>query len=884
MRLLSADGDGVALDPCAAEPIRIPGAIQGHGVLLVLDRRFAIEQASANASSLLGCDAQALLGASIEVVLGTRLFAELRELVDEAMLERTPCYLGRVKSPAGDLDAIASQNPHSVMVELERAQAERDGVLQLGYAHGSVQTLVDALPFAMSAAEVCELAVDKVHALSGFGRVMAYRFDGNDHGEVIAERAGADYVRYFGHWFPAADIPSQARALYLQNRFRLICSASRATSALIPVTHPATGRATDLSHAGLRAVSPVHIEYMKNMGTEASMSISLAVRGRLWGMISCHDANAQQVPYDIRLACGNIGHLVSLHLEAQLGRDELARRDHLRAGLDLLITAARDSRGDLMKLLTEHRGDLLAFGGAQGVALMSGAHCHLMGQTPPRDDVDALCSWLDTRHCDLFSSANLSAEYPLAHNFTRTASGMLAIATTARPHHYLIWFRKEQVTDITWAGEPTSKRSVLPGSPQQRHPRISFESWVESRRGHSVAWDPAEIEAAVALRSALLLEALRNSKDEAEKANLSKSRFLAVLSHELRTPLVPILLAAQMLETRIEVPPGMEGLLPMIRRNVELEARLIDDLLDLTSIERGKLRVSRQEADLYQIIDHALDMLRADFVQKSVGLEVTREAQYANAYVDSARIQQVVWNLVRNALKFSSAGGHVLVQVSNVASGSIKIAVVDDGIGIAHESLEQIFAPFQQADASISERFGGLGLGLSIARSLAELHGGAVVAQSAGLGRGATFTVTLPLVVQGSQALALKARQSPMPFASLHILLVEDSADTAAAILVLLEAIGHVATLASTVSAARERLRDDRFDLLLCDLGLPDGHGHELARETLGKIPAIALSGYGQQRDIEESLAAGFIAHLTKPFSISELESHLAAMLVMRAV
>ena len=549
--------------------------------MLVLDSELVIRQASQSAKTFLGRDAQDLLGLSSELVLGSTLFGEVRYLLDAGFLKSSPSYLGRVASASGDLDAIVHQSYDTLILEIERAGAERAGVFQVGHINNTVQSLIDALPYASSALECCEIAVERLFELTKFGRVLAYRFDHNDHGEVLSEKARDDCIRYLGHWFPASDIPSQARALYVQNRFRLIANASQPTSMLIPSMHPHTGAPTDLTFAGLRAVSPVHIEYMKNMGTDASMSISLVVRGRLWGMISCHDVTPQYVPYDTKLACQNIGQLVSLHLEAQVGRDEIKRRDDLRSDLDQLIEVVVASRGGLT-LVTDSRLDLLKFMRAQGIAVVSGENCQLAGKAPSRENVDALCSWLDVQHSDVFSSSNLGADYPPAHVFARSGSGILAIATTTLPHHYLIWFREEQVSQIVWAGEPVSKLSVLPSGAPQRHPRTSFKSWVESRRGHSLDWDRAEIEAATELRGALLVEALRTAKDEAEKANLSKNRFLAVLSHELRTPLSPIMLAAQMLELRAVVPPNMAGLLPMIRRNVELEARLIDDLLDLT--------------------------------------------------------------------------------------------------------------------------------------------------------------------------------------------------------------------------------------------------------------------------------------------------------------
>jgi PAS domain S-box-containing protein len=379
-------------------------------------------------------------------------------------------------------------------------------------------------------------------------------------------------------------------------------------------------------------------------------------------------------------------------------------------------------------------------------------------------------------------------------------------------------------------------------------------------------------------------EALEATKNEAERANQAKNRFLAVLSHELRTPLTPLLAVAHLLEKRTNLPPDVARLVPMIRRNVELEARLIDDLLDLTSIERGKLALQVAPLDLHVTLRNALDMSAAEIERKRLQLSVRLDAEHTATVGDDARLQQVFWNLVRNAVKFTPDGGRVEVQTRNDGEADFVAVVRDSGIGIAPDVLPRIFGLFEQGPRHDGSGFGGLGIGLAIARALTLRHGGSLAASSDGEGRGSTFELRLPLmqpavglrpVVAGTLRVAATAETA---HAGSELLLIEDHADVADSVRAMLEADGHRVEVASSLRAAREALAARRFDLLVCDLGLPDGSGYDVLALIDG-VPAIAISGYGMESDIRRSRAAGFAAHIVKPFQPQQLHDAVSALI-----
>lgn len=369
-------------------------------------------------------------------------------------------------------------------------------------------------------------------------------------------------------------------------------------------------------------------------------------------------------------------------------------------------------------------------------------------------------------------------------------------------------------------------------------------------------------------------EALRQAKREADKANEAKDHFLAVLSHELRTPLAPVLAAAQMLESDASLAPEHRDMAQMIRRNVELEARLIDDLLDLTRIARNKLELQLATIDVHEKIVHVLRICHDEIAAKQLVVRTDLAAELRHLRADPARFQQIIWNLLKNAVKFTPASGHITVRTRSAADASITIEVIDDGVGIEPAALPRIFDAFEQGGSNVTRTFGGLGLGLAISKALIEMHGGTIAAASEGRGKGSRFTVALPAPSTDSTKLAGPATDAAAGV-SCTILLVEDHADTRRAMARLLTRLGCEVTSAATVGEALQLAASQSFRLLISDLGLPDGSGTDVIRQLKARhgIKGIALSGFGMEDDIARSKEAGFDAHLTKPVSLHALEA-----------
>jgi two-component system CheB/CheR fusion protein len=374
------------------------------------------------------------------------------------------------------------------------------------------------------------------------------------------------------------------------------------------------------------------------------------------------------------------------------------------------------------------------------------------------------------------------------------------------------------------------------------------------------------------------------ARREAEAANQAKDRFLATLSHELRTPLTPVLAVLSSLGEDGRLPAYVQGHLAMMRRNVELEARLIDDMLDLTRVARGKIELRREVADLKQILEHALQTCMEELLAKRLRLIIDLAPEDHYLWGDVSRLTQVFWNLLNNAVKFTPRDGVITIRSmreEGTAGAGLAVEVSDTGVGIGPDALESIFDAFNQGQHGTARRFGGLGLGLAISKAIVGLHGGALQAASAGRGRGSCFTVRLPVgELPPAAAFPPADLQSAQPadLPRLRILLVEDHADTAEAIAELLRLQGHrVATAGSVEEALALAGSPEDFDLVVSDLGLPDGNGVELMRELSGRygLSGIALSGYGMEEDVRQSLEAGFRKHLTKPVNMEALKAAL---------
>jgi signal transduction histidine kinase/HAMP domain-containing protein/CheY-like chemotaxis protein len=359
---------------------------------------------------------------------------------------------------------------------------------------------------------------------------------------------------------------------------------------------------------------------------------------------------------------------------------------------------------------------------------------------------------------------------------------------------------------------------------------------------------------------------------EKARSNLAKDQFLAMLSHELRTPLTPVLASAMALESEQGLPENIHESLHMIRRNVELEARLIDDLLDLTRISRGKVQLNFEVVDAHTLLQNALEICQADIDRKRLALRLDLSAQKFHSRADPARLQQIFWNLINNAVKFTSEDGQISISTSNDTVGQLRVEIADTGVGIESEALPKIFDAFEQGGWT---QLGGLGLGLAISKTLVEAHKGTIAAESAGRNQGARFTLVFP-TCEKPDVRAAPAASPQLPLRqTMRILLVEDHEDTKRSLTNLLRRRGYHVQSAGDLQSALDLSAKEEFDVLISDLGLPDGSGIDLMRVLNSQRPVfgIALTGFGMEDDIRKSYEVGFKHHLVKPIDLNKLDS-----------
>ncbi len=521
-------GTPIDLDNCAREPIHIPGSIQPRGVLAVVrEPDFTVRQVSANVAEMLGRSVDAVLGRHLSVLMGDD---------QSALVEKAASTFGdlRQRNPiecdidvAGErhaFDAILRREPGGVLlVELEIAYGERPYSFPNTYQ--AVRTSVEDLNRADTLTGLYDTTARAVRDLTGFDRVMVYRYDEDYNGEVVAESKRDDLNSFLGLHYPATDIPAQARALYEKNWIRLISDVDYTPAPLVPDIDPEVGTPLDLTYATLRSVSPIHIEYLKNMGVDASMSISLLRHGRLWGLIACHHYSGPHLPpFGTRVAAEFLGSTLSLRFVDQFEDDELHRRLTAQGVLNTLTAATMD---DSLTLASALLGapDLLDLVPADGVVVDIEGHHRSRGSVPPPDVVSAVATWARNGGQEIARTESLSRELPALDLDPQVVAGALVL--NLPDGQYVVWFRREVLRSVDWGGDPHNKAiAVSEGDEVRLSPRKSFERWREVVHQRSEPWTPSETESAERLRRQLVESLYRRTRDALRVADLLQRSLL----------------------------------------------------------------------------------------------------------------------------------------------------------------------------------------------------------------------------------------------------------------------------------------------------------------------------------------------------------------------
>ncbi|MEQ7920416.1 ATP-binding protein [Xanthomonas sp. WHRI 1810A] len=734
-----------AIDQCAREPIKIPGSIQPHGFLLVIDEStMRIVQVSANVDTWLGIAPAGLLGMTLHDVINQtdRLSSVLKSLPED---DQNPFHAGEVSFRSGiragaPIDMMVHRHDQVLIAEFEPAG-------DMAGAYSNVYPLMRNFVGHMDDAEtidaLCKRSVEQIKRITGFGRVKSYRFDEHGNGHVNAEAADPDYPSYLGLTFPASDIPSQARALYVANRIRVIEDANYQPSPLVPSENPLTGAPLDMSFAALRSVSPVHLQYMRNMQTMASMSISIVVRGQLWGLISCHHATPRGVRFQSRTACELLGSALSLQIETKEAQASSQRLLSLRRQIVQMLAAMADldsvSLG--LRALPEV---LLNFVQASGAAVVSGSTIDVYGETPAREHIVALTEWLTQRgDADVFHSDNVGRDIAQLPELAESVAGVLAVAISELHSNFILWFKPERRRLVNWAGKPEKAVSTETGALSPRH---SFETWQETVSGYSAPWDALETEGVVELRAAVLGIVLRKAEEMAElaqelkKSNKELEAFSYSVSHDLRAPLRHIAGYAELLADIEAEKLSERGMrfLDNIGESARFAGTLVDNLLSFSQMGRSAMRFS--EVDLQALVEAIRREMQPDYQGRTLEWVIPRPLPVIVA--DAALLHLALRNLISNAIKYTRDSDPAVIEITaREVDGKTVVCIQDNGVGFDMQYAGKLFGVFQRLHRM--EEFEGTGIGLASVRRIIERHDGEVWAQSQ-LGEGATFFFSLP--------------------------------------------------------------------------------------------------------------------------------------------
>jgi len=737
------------LGDCAREPIHIPGSIQPHGYLFVLNEAdLTLIAISENAAAVLGAAAADLIGQRIAEVLVSATAGQLDDAIRSATDEIAVRVCFRQQAEHTQWDAFVHRSSGMILLELMVASTPSD---RAEVPFGSVRSAVERIRLCKSAQGACEVLAKEIRGLTGFDRVMVYRFDPDWNGEVIAEDRAGGVASYNGHAFPAADIPEQARALYVRNTVRQIPDARYTPCPINPATCPSTGLPIDLSAVTLRSVSPVHLEYLANMGVAASMSVSIVRAERLWALVACHHSAPRQLPYFVLQYCDLLARAMAWFLDAD---ERTANSDCVATArrLETEIAAPAIADKDYRERLGVIAPAMLALTKSQGIAIHDGRTVWAVGRRPANEEIQALVGWLCSTGEDRVTTDHLSDRFAAAKRYAGDSSGIAALKFAGG---WIVWFRAEWGHTLTWAGEP-GKLSPKGG---RISPRKSFASWQQRITGRSRPWTATDLfaveEIHMLILRAIMADQMRSlaesehaltvAKNRAEEASRVKSRFLANISHELRTPLNSIIGFSDLIkaDTTGSVTPETIEHAALINESGWHLLSLVNTLLDLSKIEAGKYELYPESFDPGEVIGEVARSLGVTMKETGIHLRIPKLTGLPVLVADRRAVRQILLNLLSNAVKFTGRAGEVSVDAETVDRG-LRLTVTDSGIGMSNEMLSRVGRPFEQADNTINRGGEGTGLGLALTRSLVELHGGTMGISSVE-GSGTSVTVTLPL-------------------------------------------------------------------------------------------------------------------------------------------
>ncbi len=740
------------LTSCDREPIHEPGAIQPHGVLFAASAGdLRLTSVSANAGKYCGQPAAALLDVPLSRILAPASFSDVERALAQASAEPVRlARLGLSASPSLAWRGIVHAIADSVLLEAEMLPPDADvaALQQFDRFQQASQSLMGAHDVATTQSRL----VEAVRRLTGYSRVLMYRFAPDWSGEVIAEDSDGQMPSYLGLHFPASDIPVQARALYATNAERQIPDSNYEK---VPLLHRVP-TSLDLSHVGLRSVSPVHCLYLRNMGVAAAMSVSVMRDGRLWGLVTCHHPSPRRVTPEIRQSCVLLAQIAAARL-ALVEAVEIARRSVAVKSLEGMLLNEAAEGEDNRSVLMNNSSLLLGLVGADGLALNCNGVVTVLGATPPAEPLSGVLKFLAARGPPELPAEQLVTEHFASHYAPAAgiaeAAGILAMPLGTAAGNGIVWFRGEMRQTVSWAGNPDKPVETVAGEARLT-PRRSFEKWTQEVRGRSKPWSKTDLAAATSLRDTLVEVVVRRSAEIQRmntllvRSNQELESFAYIASHDLKEPLRQIEVFGSLLQRAFarktdsaeKIDRWFDGISTSSKR---LRA-LIDHLADFARI--GSEAKVLAPVDIGALLASVLD----DFSRQLTDARGTVACGPLPVLMcDATQMRQAIQNLIGNAIKYRHPDRALRIVVTATAPPPAPEAAApltwhfrDNGIGFDERHSERIFKPFERLHSA--EDYDGSGLGLAICRKVIERHGGTITATSR-LGEGSDFCVTLPV-------------------------------------------------------------------------------------------------------------------------------------------
>ena len=733
------------LGQCDQEPIQYAAAIQPRFALLVLDAKtMIIQQASANCQSLLGIDAQQLIDQGLDGVFDDENLSTLLSALNQHPLKQALCHVLRVpklKQNATAFHLFAHLTDDNLLLEFEPCDCQAE--TSLTNTIYNLRNVLQYLQQTASLEEFLNIAVVQLRSLSGFDRVMAYRFADDGSGEVLAESKSDGLESFLGLHYPASDIPAPARRLFGLSALRHLPDVNYLPVDLLPTE---TAKAVDLSRIHSRSVSQMYTLYLRNMGVQATLVMPLLKEDQLWGLISCmHHSTPHYLPYAQRIPLEWLSQMLSQQLKHRESLDQLEYRKRFDAILAQLIKNMSETE-DLHTALLVLETNLLSEMKASGVAVCLTGQLKLSGATPTHKQVLSLLDWLDHQSDDIFADHHLSQSFPPAAAYSEVASGVLAIRLSRKGQNWVVWFRPEKRQEVHWAGDPQKPVSINDTSNELRlTPRVSFALWKQTVEGQSQPWHPCELDYASRLRYAIFgviverVWLLAQMNAELERSNLELDSFAYASSHDMKEPLRGIYNYAEFLKMEEADHLSEKGRqrLDTILKLTERMVVLLDSLLQYSRIGKNQLELNRTplEPEIRKVVKMMLD------AHPSESIEILIQPDLPSLLCDRLWVQTIFQNLIANSIKYNDQAQKRIEIGCNQSIEPAVFYIRDNGIGIDpahHHAVFQLFNRLNERNAY----GGGSGAGLSIVKRVVERHGGQIWLESS-LGLGTTFFFTL---------------------------------------------------------------------------------------------------------------------------------------------